>query len=160
MNDTDSDVLAITQLVNLYGLAVDSQRWKMFDRIFTADVDADYGATSHRTDREQLKADVVHVDGDRAYSVCNGGWRLVRGAADGDPRWDGTGWYADTLMRTPGGWRITRRVCRITWWTGNPLVNETIPGVKFELATAVLRREADARARRGSRYDWRLNQFA
>ena len=79
MNDTDSDVLAITQLVNLYGLAVDSQRWKMFDRIFTADVDADYGATSHRTDREQLKADVVHVDGDRAYSVCNGGWRLVRG---------------------------------------------------------------------------------
>jgi hypothetical protein len=35
-------------------------------------------------------------------------------------------------------------VCRITWWTGNPLINETIPGVKFELATTVLRREADA----------------
>ena len=103
MNDTDSDILAITQLVNLYGLAVDSQRWKMFDRIFTADVDADYGATSHWADREQLKADVVHVDGDRAHSFCNGGWRLVRGAADGDPRWDGTGWYDDTLMRTPSG---------------------------------------------------------
>ena len=166
MTDTDSDVLAITQLVNLYGLAVDSQRWQLFDRIFATDVDADYGATSHWTDREQFKADfaafhapfdstqhtmsshVVRVDGDRAYSFCNGGWRLVRKAADGnplwEPLWDGSGWYDDILLRTPGGWRITRRVCRITWWTGNPLVNETIPGVKFELATAVLRSEADA----------------
>ena len=47
-------------------------------------------------------------------------------------------------MRTPGGWRIARRVCRITWWTGNPSVNETIAGVTFDLATTVLRREADA----------------
>jgi len=60
------------------------------------------------------------------------------------PLWDGTGWYDDTLLRTPAGWRIIRRVCRITWWTGNPLVNETIAGVKFELGTTVLRREADA----------------
>jgi hypothetical protein len=85
MNDTDSDVVAITQLVNLYGLAVDNQRWELFDRIFTTDVDADYGTTSHWTDREQFKADftafhapfdstqhtmsthVVHVDGGRAY---------------------------------------------------------------------------------------------
>jgi hypothetical protein len=138
MNDKDSDVVAITQLMNLHGLAVDSQRWKLFDRIFTADVDADYGATSHRTDREQLKADVVHVDGDRAYSVCNGGWRLVRGAADGDPRWDGTGWYDDTLMRTPAA---------------DP---------RGEVRTGHRRASARSRrrARRGSRYDWRLNQFA
>ncbi len=84
MNDTDSDVVAIMQLLNLYGLAVDSQRWELFDRIFATDVDADYGATSHWTDREQLEADfaafhapfdstqhtmsthVVHVDGDWA----------------------------------------------------------------------------------------------
>jgi SnoaL-like domain len=162
MNDTESDVVAITQLVNLYGLAVDSRRWELFDRIFTPDVDADYGVTSHWTDRERFKGDfaafhapfdstqhtmsthVVHVDGNRAYSFCNGAWRLVRTAADGDPLWDGTGWYDDTLLRTPAGWRISRRVCRITWWTGNPLVNETIPGVRFELATTVLRHEAAA----------------
>jgi hypothetical protein len=47
-------------------------------------------------------------------------------------------------VRTPGGWRIARRVCHITWWTGNPHVNETIDGVEFDLATSVLRREADA----------------
>jgi hypothetical protein len=111
MNDTDSDVLAITQLVNLYGLAVDSQRWELFDRILATDVVADYGATSRWISREEFKSDfaafhapfdstqhtisthVVHVDGDRAFSFCNGGWRLVRAAAGGDPLWDGTGWY-------------------------------------------------------------------
>jgi hypothetical protein len=159
---TDSDVVAITQLVNLYGLAVDSQRWELFDRIFGADVDADYGASSHWTDREQFKADfaafhdpfdstqhtmsthAIHVDDDRAHSFCNGGWRLLRKAAGGDPLWDGTGWYDDALLRTPDGWRITPRVGRITWWTGNPTVNETISGVRFELATTALRSEADA----------------
>jgi SnoaL-like domain len=159
---TDSDVVAITHLVNLYGLAVDSQRWELFDRIFADDVDADYGPTSHWTDRAQFVSDfgafhdpfdstqhtmsthVIHVDADHAHSFCNGGWRLVRKAADRNLLWDGTGWYDDTLARTPDGWRITRRVRRITWWTGNPVVNETIPGVRFDLATSVLRREADA----------------
>ena len=96
MTETDSDVVAITQLVNRYGLAIDSQRWELFDGIFATDVHADYGATSHWTDREHFKADlaafhdpldstqhtmsthVIHVDGDRAHSFCNGGWRLVR----------------------------------------------------------------------------------
>ena len=48
------------------------------------------------------------------------------------------------MRPTPGGWRITHRVCRITWWTGNPFVNETMAGVKFDLTTTVLRSEADA----------------
>jgi hypothetical protein len=65
---------------------------------------------------------------------------LVRKAADGGPLWDGTGWYDDTLVHSPGGWRICGRICRITWWTGNPSVNEGIPGVKFDLTTTVLRR--------------------
>ena len=161
MAGAESDVVAITQLVNLYGLAVDSQQWHLFDSIFTTNIDADYGATS-RSDLEQFKSDfaayhdpfdstehtmsthVIHVDGDRAHSFCNGGWRLVRKAADGNPLWDGTGWYDDACLRTAASWRISRRVCRITWWTGDAFVNETIPGVKFDLTTAVLRREADA----------------
>jgi hypothetical protein len=159
---SDADVLAITQLVNLYGLAVDSQRWDLFDRIFTTDVDADFSASAHWTGLAEFTSDfadfhapfdttqhtmsthVVHVAGDRAHSFCNGGWRLIRRAAAGDPLWDGTGWYDDALVRTPDGWRISHRVCRITWWTGNPSVNETIAGVRFELSTTVLRREADA----------------
>src|SRR5258708_25977502 len=131
---TDSDVVAITELVNRYGLAVDSQRWELFDRIFAADLDADYGASSHWTDREQFKADfaafhdpfdstqhtmsthVIHVDGDRAHSFCNGGWRLLRKAARVNPLWDGTGRDDSALLRMPDGARSTRRVCRISRW--------------------------------------------
>jgi hypothetical protein len=70
------DVLAITHIINLYGVAMDSQRWDPFDRIFTPDVDADFGESSH--------------------------WRDL----------------------------IRHRTCRIVWRDGNPLVQETIPGVK------------------------------
>jgi hypothetical protein len=155
------DVTAIIQLVNLYGLAVDTQRWSLFDRIFTDDIDADYSATAHWRDLATFKADfaafhdpfdstqhvlsnhLVQIDGDTAQAFCNGSWRLVRKSADGTPLWDGTGWYDDDLVRTGAGWRIRRRTCRITWWTGNPLVNEAIPGVKFALDTTVLRRDAE-----------------
>lgn len=83
MPDNDGDVVTIIQLVNLYGLAVDSQRWELFDRIIVAEVTVDYGATAQWTDCEQFKSDfaafhrpfdstqhtmsthVVHVDGDR-----------------------------------------------------------------------------------------------
>lgn len=70
----------------------------------------------------------------------------MRNAADGDPLWDGTGWYDDALVRTRAGWRTNRRVCRITWCTGNPAVNETVPGTKFDLTTTALRRKAAADA--------------
>ena len=36
-----SDREAIIQTINLYGFAMDTQRWDLFDRIFTADCDAD-----------------------------------------------------------------------------------------------------------------------
>ena len=99
MNDTDSDVVAITQLVNLYGLAVDSQRWELFDRIFATDVDADYGPASRWT--KSASATAVGA------------------------------WCARPLAATRSGWhRLVRR--------------RAIPGVKFDLATSVLRREADA----------------
>ncbi|RDH79583.1 nuclear transport factor 2 family protein [Mycolicibacterium moriokaense] len=162
MGDDVSDVIAITQLVNRYGLAVDSRRWELFDEIFTADADADYGPSSRWTDRDRFKTEfaafhdhfdstqhtmsthLVDVAGDTARSFCKGGWRLIRTVADGDPLWEATGWYDDTLIRQADAWRIARRVCRITWWTGNPAVHETLDGVKFELATTVLHREADA----------------
>ena len=159
---TDQDKRAIIELLNLYGLAVDSQRWALFDRVFTRDVIADFSPSAQWRDLAGFKADfaafhlpfditqhamtshLVHVDGDSAQSLTYGSWRLVRHAAEGGPLWDGTGWYDDALVRTSAGWRIRHRVCRISWWTGNPRVNETIPGVRFELDTTVLRHEAEA----------------
>jgi len=47
----------------------------------------------------------------------------------------------DVLVRTEKGWRISSRICRIIRWGGNPLVNETLPGVKFQLPVNALRTE-------------------
>lgn len=155
------DTTAIIQLLNLYGFAVDAQRWELFERIFTPDVEADFGATAHWYDLDSFKRDfavfhhpfdstqhsmmnhLVQVDGDSANALTNGTWRLLRKAADGNPLWDGSGWYDDELVRTEQGWRIRHRTCRIVWWTGNPQVNETIPGVVFKLDTTVLRRAGE-----------------
>jgi SnoaL-like domain len=43
----DQDAMAIIHVINLYGLAMDTQRWDLFDRIFTHDVEADFGDPSH-----------------------------------------------------------------------------------------------------------------
>jgi hypothetical protein len=152
----------IIQRINLYGFAVDTQRWDLFDQIFTQHIEADFSASAHWHDLDQFKADfaafhdpfdstqhvmsnhLVRVLGDVAHAFTYGSWRLVRHAAPGDPLWDGTGWYDDELVHTHAGWRIRKRVCRVVWYTGNPVVNETIPGVKFELETKVLRREGEA----------------
>lgn len=156
------DITDIIQLVNLYGLAVDSQRWDLFDRIFTADVEADFSEAAHWHGLENFKQDfaafhdpfdstqhcmmnhLVEVDGDQAHAFTYGTWRLVRKAVDGNPLWDGSGWYDDELVRHAGGWRIRKRTCRIVWWVGNPMVNETIPGVKFELNTLTVRNEGNS----------------
>ena len=47
----------IIEVLNLYGFAMDTRRWDLFDRIFTADCDVDYGPTSSWQDREQFKTD-------------------------------------------------------------------------------------------------------
>jgi hypothetical protein len=154
-----SDREDIIQLINLYGLAMDTQRWDLFDRIFTEDCDADYGATSHWTSRAQFKADfgsfhelfdatqhvmtnhLVTVEGDRASAHTYGSWRLLRHAAGDPPVWDGTGYYDDQLVRTAAGWRIAKRVCRVVYWTGNPRVQTPMEEIAFQLDLVSPRRE-------------------
>ena len=154
-----SDHQEIVQLVNLYGLAMDTRRWDLFDRIFTEHVDADYGPTSHWQDRESFKRDfgsfhevfdatqhvmtnhLVTIDRDTASAHTYGQWRLVRHAAGDPPVWDGSGWYDDTLVRTHGGWRIAKRVCRVVFWTGNPRVQTPSEDIVFQLDLHALHTE-------------------
>jgi SnoaL-like domain len=161
MTMSDHDVLSIMSTINLYGLAVDTQRWELFDRIFSDDVDADFG-TSRWRDLASFKRDfaafhdpfsstqhammnhLVNVDGDVAQAFTYGSWRLIRKGIEGRDFWEGTGWYDDELLRSKERWLIKRRTCRIVWWDGNPLAQETIPGVRFKLESSVLRREGDA----------------
>ena len=138
---------------------MDTQRWDLFDRIFTEQVDADYGATSHWQDRASFKRDfgsfhelfdatqhvmtnhLVTIGGDRAWSHTYGMWRLIRHAAGDPPVWDGTGYYDDHLVRTDAGWRIAKRVCRVVYWTGNPKVQTPMEEIAFQLDLVSLRQE-------------------
>lgn len=141
----------IIERLNLYGFAMDTRRWDLFDRIFTPDCDVDYGPTSRWTGRAAFKADfgtfhelfdatqhvmanhLVQVDGDRAWSHTCGSWRLIRHAAGDPPVWDGTGYYDDQWLRTDAGWRLAKRVCRVVFWTGNPRVQTPLADMVFQL---------------------------
>jgi len=156
----DNDISQIVNVINLYGLAMDTQRWDLFDRIFTPDVEADFSEAAHWKDLASFKRDfgafhapfdstqhtmanhVVEVGGESARAFTYGTWRLYRKGVDGGEVWQGSGWYDDELVRAQSGWRIRRRVCRVAWWSGNPLVQEALPGAKFDLHSMVLRSEA------------------
>lgn len=153
----------IVDKLNLYALAVDTQRWDLFDRVFTEHCGVDFGTNSRWTERERFKADFaayhapfdatqhvmsnhqVSFEGEHAWSLVYGNWRLVRHAASASGEgalWEGSGWYDDHWVRTHGGWRIQKRVCRVIWSTGNDRVRETMPGVTFGDANCSLRQEA------------------
>jgi hypothetical protein len=156
----DQDIPAIVNVINLYGLAMDTQRWDLFDRIFTPDVEVDFGPGSQWSALAAFKSDfgayhapfdstqhvmtnhVVEAEADRAHAFTYGLWRLIRRGVEGGDFWEGTGWYDDELVRTGAGWRISRRVCRVVWWGGNPIVNQPIPGVSFEGKHHALKAEA------------------
>lgn len=162
MLPADQDKNRIIELVNLYGLAMDTQRWDLFDRIFTEDAELDFVAPSHWHDLASFKRDfaafhgpfdatqhlmanhLVRVDGDRAQAFTYGNWRLIRRGLEGGDLWEGTGWYDDDLVRSDSGWLITRRTCRVVWWGGNPLVQETSPEIKFAMQSVSLRDESQA----------------
>ena len=157
------DKTAITEVLNLYGLALDAHRWDLFDRIFTDDVVAEFGPAGaawrgleefaqsfaefhERLDSHQhtMMGHVVHVDGDAANAFSYGNWLLVREAAEGGPTWLGTGWYDDELVRGEHGWRIRHRVCRLQSWSGNPSVPVPDAVHRPDMATNVLREHAAA----------------
>jgi SnoaL-like protein len=157
------DTIEIVRISNVYALAVDLLRWDLFDGVFTADVEADYGPTGRWRDLETFKRDFdtfhrpldasqhtlanhqVVIRGDQANSLIYGIWRLMRHVPQGGGDfWLGGGWYDDEWVRTGQGWRIKKRVCCVGWWEGNPRVGDTIPGIHFEQNAMSIRREADA----------------
>ena len=79
-----SDRNDIIQKLNLYGFAVDTQRWDLFDTVFTPFVDADFGGSAHWTDLAQFKADFAafHAPFDATQHVMTNHQVLVNGDSD------------------------------------------------------------------------------
>lgn len=157
-----ADIAAITNVINLYPIAVDTQSWALFDQVFTDDIYCDFGPPAVWNDRASLKQafDMIHapfaatqhatrghhvaVDGDRATCLSYVLGRFIREVAEGGNMFESAGWYDDALVRTPAGWRISRRVCRMLWWGGNPKVLQTSPDVPVEPVLDALVAEARA----------------
>ncbi len=156
------DISTIIMAVNTYPLAVDSLSWALFDRVFTADVVADYGGGAMWNDLESMKRDfhtihapfkstqhftgnhVVTVNGDEAHCFSYVRAHFMRNFDGGDHEYQAIGWYDDVLVRTFAGWRIRHRVTRSSWTGGNPKVLETLPGVAGEQLLTPLSGEAAA----------------
>jgi SnoaL-like domain len=123
-----SDRMEIQQLLVDYSTAIDNRRFDDLDAVFTADAYIDYramgGIDGHFPEVKAWLADVlpnfpayshmlgnlsIQFDGDTASSrvICFN--PMVLDADQKQIMFCGL-WYDDEFVRTPDGWRMTRRV--------------------------------------------------
>ncbi|OSC42359.1 nuclear transport factor 2 family protein [Mycobacterium decipiens] len=127
-----SDRLEIQQLLVDYSTAIDLRRFDDLDKVFTPDAYIDYralgGIDGHYPEVKRWLSQVlsnfplyahmlgnfaVRVDGDTASSrvICFNPMVLAGDPPTGQERVLFCGlWYDDEFVRTPEGWRMTRRV--------------------------------------------------
>jgi hypothetical protein len=157
------DVASVVNVVNLYAVALDCQRWELFDQVFTADVQADFGGVAPWPNLAALKRDfaAIHApfdatmhmtanhqvagEGDEASCLSYVVARFIRKVPQGGDTFESGGWYDDRLVRTADGWRIKVRSCRSVWWSGNPLVLQTTDAVPADPQLYSLKTEAQQR---------------
>jgi hypothetical protein len=137
-----TDGEAIQQLVSLYTLAIDAKQWHVFERVFATDAEIDYPGGAHWDGMASFRDDfeVAHrifdvtqhlitnlvwsVSGDTGSALSQCHFHLIRRGVPGGDMVTGGAWYDDDLRRTDDGWRIARRVCRVSWLEGNAGVIE------------------------------------
>ncbi len=123
-----SDRLEIQQLLTDYSTAIDNRRFDDLDMVFTPDAYIDYtalgGIEGHYPEVKKWLAEVlpnfpvyahmlgnfsVRIDGYKASSrvICFN--PMVLGGDRDQVLFCGL-WYDDEFVRTPEGWRMTRRV--------------------------------------------------
>lgn len=155
-----SDMSAIINTINLYGLAIDTMRFALFDQVFTPDVEADYGPLSTWLDLDTFKRDflafhdpldatqhamlnhVVNVQEDTAQAVTYVHWLLIREGLEDGSVLEGNSWYSDDLVRVGNEWLIRRRRCRNIWAAGNRKVVQSDTGVRVAVPNSSLRKGA------------------
>lgn len=159
---SSQDMLDIINTINLYPFAVDSLSFDLFDKIFTDDAYVDFGGPAQWSGLASLKRDFlaihkpfratqhktgnhrVSLNGDEANALSYVHACFVREVDGAEDIFEARGWYDDTLVRTPDGWRISRRIARNIAATGNQKVLQTMPGVTVDLTFDSLSAEASA----------------
>ena len=65
------DIAGIVNLINLYPVAVDSQQWALFDRVFTPNARTDFGGGAAFTGLEAIKQafEAIHAPFDATQHV-------------------------------------------------------------------------------------------
>lgn len=127
-----SDRLEIQQLLVDYSTAIDQRRFDDLDKVFTPDAYIDYtalgGIEGHYPEVKKWLAEVLPGFPVYAHMLGNFSVRVDRDTASsrvicfnpmvlgGDSGTNGNQvlfcglWYDDEFLRTPDGWRMTRRV--------------------------------------------------
>lgn len=124
----DRDEIRAVQ--NRYADACDARDWALFERVFTPDATADYGAFQP-AGREAIVAAIrsrlggcgatqhllgnqeVAVEGDTASARCRvRAFHVGRGERR-EQSYEVFAEYRDRLVRTPEGWRIAHRTMRV-----------------------------------------------
>jgi hypothetical protein len=123
-----SDRLEIQDLLIAYSTAIDQRRFDDLDHVFTPDAYIDYsamgGIDGTFSDVKKWLGDVlpnfpayahmlgnfdIRVDGDKASSRTFCFNPMVLGGEKKQVMYCGL-WYEDEFVRTPEGWRMSRRV--------------------------------------------------
>lgn len=123
-----SDRLEIQQLLVAYSTAIDSRRFDDLDDVFTSDAYIDYSAfdgivgrypevkawlaqvlPNFNTYAHMLGLPSIRVDGDTATARTFCFNPMVFGGESATTMLLGL-WYDDEFVRTPDGWRMSRRV--------------------------------------------------
>jgi hypothetical protein len=133
------DRQAIVDLTIAYGWILDHGPRSDLDTVFTADASANYGGVEFdglpaiidkidgslgrlSISQHLIANQQVSIDGDTATCRCYlQAQHTLRGTEGGD-NYIMAGRYFDDLIRTPDGWRMTRRVLTIDWTEGNQKV--------------------------------------
>ena len=156
------DEVETLRLINLYGVAIDSQRWDLLGEIFTEDAVADYGdgfvfrgldafkkgaamawgrfeATQHA-----MSSTAWRLREKSGHTLTYGAWFIRQRGVKGGDVWEGKGWYDDEWVRGDAGWRIKHRSCRVMSWTGNARIMLGDAADEMEMRTYSLKDATNA----------------
>jgi len=143
------DRLALEELMNRYALAIDRRDWAALDRVFTAEIEADFTSMGVKQpyrgpaqDWIAMVRDTINgldatqhffanhsaeIDGDRAVDIRYMQARHVLGAA----HYTIGGHYTGHMLRTPAGWRIARYTLTVSFHDGD----RRLMGIAYRKAT-------------------------